>query len=287
MLFIGPQGTGKRLTATELAKALNCETHPSKGTDSCDRCSACERIGKKIYPDVCWINFETQASLMEASPEKQINLRIETVRSIQKELGRKSLEGRWKAAIVEPAELLTQEASNAMLKLLEEPPPKTLLILLSTQLEGVLPTLRSRCQTFRFNPLPESVVEQILQERMGMPHGESRLWARMAEGSVAYAILCKEISQMDSLPETAKPLEILNWIEGWSGPSTDKRERAESWLKYRLLETWHEWRKNRSQHEAPRQIRELLTALRHIRQNAHIPLVMETTRLSKLRDGLP
>jgi DNA polymerase-3 subunit delta' len=170
LLFSGPPGVGKKMAALELAKALDCE---AQGEEACDACPSCLQADKGIDPDIQLIDAEYQARLEikdEDATEKELGdfigkqklIHIDTIRHAVGSLARSSLLGGWKTAVLENAHLLKTEAANAMLKSLEEPPPRTLWILVTHQDERLLPTIRSRCHRIRFGPLPPAAVRKIL-----------------------------------------------------------------------------------------------------------------------------
>jgi len=171
LLFSGPPGVGKKMAALELAKALDCE---AQGESACNACPSCLQADKGIDPDIQLIDAEYQAMLkltdeeeeekqgLETLIAKQKLIHIKTIRHAIGILARSSLAGGWKTAIVEDAHQLVPAAANAMLKSLEEPPPRTLWILVTHQDERLLQTIRSRCHRIRFGPLPPAVVRELL-----------------------------------------------------------------------------------------------------------------------------
>ena len=187
LLFFGPDGVGKSLAALETAKALNC--HALKpGPTSCDACANCEAIDRGIHLDVKRVNPSYQAGLLGEEAEKQRNLKVDTIRHLLKDLEKKPMTGPWKVAILEQAHLLVLEAVNALLKMLEEPPPNTLWILVTSQKDKLLPTVASRCHAICFSPLPESVLENLLPKTLPAGEGTVKAVASMAEGSLSRAL---------------------------------------------------------------------------------------------------
>jgi DNA polymerase-3 subunit delta' len=144
MLLHGPDGVGKELFAAVVAAGLLCR-EPSTGQRPCGECPECVLSRAGSHPDLHWLRI----------PEERRTIGVEAVRDACEALGMTSLRGRYRVAIVAPAHLMTASAQNAFLKTLEEPAPRTLLVLVTSRPSGVLPTLRSRCQRIEIpRPLP-------------------------------------------------------------------------------------------------------------------------------------
>jgi DNA polymerase-3 subunit delta' len=151
-LFAGPPGVGKRLFARELAKALLCEGN--QGTlAACDHCTACTLVDANTHPDFFPV----------ARPEDSNELPIEVMREVCRGFALKPSRGRGKVCVLDDADDLNDASANCFLKTLEEPPPRSVFILVGTGSERQLPTIVSRCQVVRFAPLPEQTVIEILQ----------------------------------------------------------------------------------------------------------------------------
>jgi len=177
-LFSGPDGVGKRTTAIELAKAVNCTEEPGAG--QCD-CPVCGKIDSGNHPDV-FVIF----------PEGPLgSIKIGKIRDIIYEASLKPYEGRKRFFIINDAEAMTEEAQNALLKLLEEPPRNHILILTSSNPSGLLPTVLSRCKALKFYNLRREDILLLLKAR-GMEDKEADFLAHMAMGSPARAIAFKE-----------------------------------------------------------------------------------------------
>ena len=173
--FTGPSGIGKLGAARALALGVHCETVPF---EACADCAACRTIAAGTHADVRTIAGP-------AADRRDIS--IDQVRDLQRELGYRSLSTRPKIGIVNDAELLTQQAQNALLKTLEEPTGDTVLILIGVNAASLAPTILSRCQRVTFAPLPDDDVAAIL-ERHGRPHDEAVALAAYAEGSPGRAL---------------------------------------------------------------------------------------------------
>jgi DNA polymerase-3 subunit delta' len=177
-LFAGPAGVGKRLFAQELAKALLCEATPAGRLEACDRCPACLQVEAGTHPD-CF---------QAGRPEERQELPIDTIRELCGRFALKSARGRGKVAILDDADDLNEEAANCFLKTLEEPPPRSVLILVGSSPERQLPTIVSRCQVVRFAPLPEALVAEVLRgQELPEPALIDRL-ARLSGGSPGQAL---------------------------------------------------------------------------------------------------
>jgi DNA polymerase-3 subunit delta' len=175
LLFVGPQGVGKRTFARKLAQALLCEAHPDYELDPCGICPGCVQVAADTHPDFNEV----------ARPEDKHELPIDVIRGLCDQYGLKPARGVRKIAIVNDADDLNTEASNAFLKTLEEPPAGAVLILIGTSAELQLETILSRCQVVRFEPLSEPDVAAVLLERgIASDHDDAARLAALSEGSV-------------------------------------------------------------------------------------------------------
>jgi len=153
-LFAGPRGIGKKMFARELAKALLCEGPSAASLAACDRCPACHLVDADTHPDLQLVS----------RPLDKHEFPVETMRELCTALALKAARGKRRIAIVDDADDFSAEAANCFLKTLEEPPSFSLLILIATDGERQLPTIRSRCQLIPFGSLPDEVVNQALDE---------------------------------------------------------------------------------------------------------------------------
>ncbi len=168
-LFSGPQHTGKIFTASLIASTLLCEN--AGGKKPCNNCNSCSQISKNLHPDVTFVTLQ----------EGKKNITIDQIRDLQHALSLRSFLANYKITIIENAELLNEEAANALLKTLEEPGEKTLFILCTASKEALPQTITSRCQTIQFNLVPQYLIENWLISR-GKSKKEARVIARFSEG---------------------------------------------------------------------------------------------------------
>jgi DNA polymerase III subunit delta' len=172
-LFSGPPGVGKHRTARGMAMALNCV----ESVDSaCGNCLSCRKIQRDIHPDVFTVTL----------PTKKKSIPIDSIRDLERRLAIRAHEGKAKVAIVDPADLMTEPAANALLKTLEEPRAGSFIILVTSKYSSLLPTVRSRCQLVRYKPLLEDIVSGLLTAQ-GVPESESIVIAAMCGGSMDQA----------------------------------------------------------------------------------------------------
>ena len=153
-LFYGPNHIGKSKVAEYFAASLLC-LNKVDGAGPCGECASCQQVSKKIHPDVYWVS--------EAEDKDKIS--INQIRQLQEALILTPLSGNYKIAIIENAENLTIQAANSFLKLLEEAPKNTIIILLARSFHSVLPTIRSRCQNLRFSCPSQEEIQSFLEKR--------------------------------------------------------------------------------------------------------------------------
>src|SRR5437763_12639642 len=175
-LLAGPEGVGKELLARTFAQAANCE-EVDPAVRPCGKCLNCRGIERGNFPDVAFLMPQTELlarSLvgradLEGAPSKEI--RVDAVRARARRLSFAALRGRRKIAIVTPADAMNERAQNTLLKTLEEPPAGTTFLLVSTNPDALLPTIRSRCARVQLGPLPEETLAARLR-REGVAEGE-------------------------------------------------------------------------------------------------------------------
>ena len=191
LLFTGEEGIGKKLFALEVARALNCRS--PKGHEGCGVCSACTRIMKLNYPQredaeewtqIIWTDHPDVGLVV--APKRV--LRVEQMRQIEKEANFRPFEGKARVFLIDEADKLNDASANALLKVLEEPPKTSHLILITARPAMLLPTILSRCQMIRFSPLSPDEIESHLVKNKLVDAKTARLRARAAGGSMGRAL---------------------------------------------------------------------------------------------------
>lgn len=163
-LFVGPAGIGKRTFALQLTQGLLCDRVPEQQLAPCGQCPSCHQVLAGSHPDVEVVSKPADKNFIPVElliGDKEHRMR----QGLLYNISNKPYSGRRKVAILDDADYLNKEGANCLLKTLEEPPPKSILILLGTSEQRQLPTIRSRCQIVRFQPLAESDVAELLLER--------------------------------------------------------------------------------------------------------------------------
>lgn len=192
LLFTGEEGVGKKLFALELAKSLNCQK--PLGVEACDHCSSCLRLSQSKFPDHADEKDRREHLIWSDHPDVALArpfnrlLRIGPMREIEQEANFRPYEGRARFFIIEDADRLNPQSSNALLKTLEEPPRTSHLILITSRPAVLLPTIRSRCQMLRFSPLAHEEIESYLLSGKEVSKADARLLARIARGSIGRAL---------------------------------------------------------------------------------------------------
>jgi DNA polymerase-3 subunit delta' len=230
-LFVGPEGSGKEATALEIARVVNCPR--SETCAAPPFCESCLKMLSFQHPDLCWLG-PAPATISEAAVVELLSAKREncfhqspfaassrisignpddpgplTIRALLRFLRHASFQGRYKVVVITDGHRLTDEAANAILKTLEEPPPASLTFLLTNHRTGLLPTILSRCQQVRFDPYAEDELAQLLTDYRGVPAKTAAGVARAADGNARKAMALLEPQAM-ALQVWAG--ELLDWI---------------------------------------------------------------------------
>ncbi len=224
-LLIGPEGIGRRSLALRFAQALNCTNPPEPG-EYCGECRACRQTLAQTYPDLNVLIPE----------EGHKDILIDQIRELQHTLALAPYVGRYRVALLPDFQQATTEAANAMLKTLEEPANKVILLLTADTLESLLPTIVSRCEVIRLRPASIAATQNYLESKKRLTAVDARLLAHLSGGRIGFAInLADDPKALESRQDhlesflsllTAPRYERFKLAEQLSKPYDQARDRA-------------------------------------------------------------
>ncbi len=254
-LFEGPEGVGKDALAMELAKTLNCETGEM---DPCEQCGSCKQANSLQHPNIRLVfplprgdnetkddgpldkldektmkRIREEISSKARDPYHRINIpraqviKIGSIREVIREDSLSLYQRGYRVIIIMQAEEVGAESANALLKVLEEPGPRTVFVLTTSRRSSLLPTIVSRCQSLRFDLLSEVEIANALVMRHGLPQTDAKLKARLASGSYTKAV---DLLGTDTLEIREEALDVLREIatDNYSQIAARGRKAAES-----------------------------------------------------------
>lgn len=277
-LITGPHSVGKTTLARALAKRLLCLSNDTtvsqpalmgsptlRREPPCGECRACVKTTKGVNPDIMLLEGVPSREFYSkygstapprASDREKRTLLVDQIRDMEKWLSTSPFESRFKIGILRRFEDANEEAQNAFLKTLEEPPSHAVLILTAQDAGLLLPTIVSRCQSLALRPLAVETVERALEEKWNTPPQEAQLLARVSGGRLGWAVRAASTPRL--LETRREALDALSALvrEG----RAERITRAEKLAKQsaelpQLLETWQTWWRDLlmlSQHENAR-----------------------------------
>lgn len=181
----GPQDAGKMMLAEAFATTLLCE---AKGQDACGKCHSCKQAEGKNQPDIIYVTHEKPNTVSVDDIRYQINNDIEI----------KPYASPYKVYIVDDAEKMNVQAQNALLKTIEEPPAYAIILLLTSNAAGFLPTILSRCITLNVKPVQNNKIKDYLMRECGIPDYQADVCVAFAQGNVGKA---KKLASSDDFNE--------------------------------------------------------------------------------------
>jgi DNA polymerase-3 subunit delta' len=236
-LFWGNEGVGKDAMAIEFARALNCLVNQ---VDACGECASCKKFDQLQHPNLSLIfalpvgkseqsgddpikglteeqvsAIQEEMKLKAENPYHRISvpranfIKINSVRHVRRDASLSAFEGGKRVFIISNAEEMNAEASNSLLKTLEEPSSDSVFILTSSQKEQLLPTILSRCQLVQFDPLQESEIRDALVARHNVQLEQASLVARLSNGSYTAAV---EMLAVDMVAQRREAVQFLRLV---------------------------------------------------------------------------
>ena len=186
----GPQLSGKMMIAEAFARALQCE---KEGTDGCGECKSCHQADDHNHPDIIYV-----------SHEKPNNISVDDIRTqLNNDIVIKQYSSKYKIYIVDEAEKMNQQAQNALLKTIEEPPAYAVIMLLTTNADSFLQTIRSRCITLNMKSVKDEVIKAYLMNEKHIPDYQADISVAFAQGIVGKAVKLASSDEFNELKESA------------------------------------------------------------------------------------
>lgn len=197
-IFNGPDQSGKMLLANSFAMALQCEHH---GTEACMECHSCKQALSGNQPDIIYLHHEKPATISVEDIRSQVN----------NDIAIKPYASPYKIYIIDEAEKMTQQAQNALLKTIEEPPAYAVILLLTTNADSFLPTILSRCITLNLKAVPDDDIRSFLIERYQIPDYRADVCTAFAQGNVGKAIQLANSEYFHEIKNSA--LQLLKRVK--------------------------------------------------------------------------
>lgn len=245
-IFAGEPGAGKKLLAKAYAMTLQCEAGK---TDPCMKCDSCKRAASKNHPDIIYLTHE-----------KPNTISVEEVRTqIVEDVAIKPYYGKYKIYIIPDCEKMTAQAQNAILKTIEEPPAYAIFLLITNNIELLLPTIQSRCVRLDVKAVSDALVKEYLMEHLHVPDYQAEVDASFAQGNIGKAEAAATSSDFEALTKralyvlkNAQNMEINELIDVVKELSADKH------IIYDYLDLFQIWYRDVLMFKATREIDNLV-----------------------------
>lgn len=189
-IISGERYCGKEFIANVFAMALQCE---AEGADPCNECHSCKQAASKNHPDIIYLTHDKINTISVDDIRVQVNNTVAV----------KPYSGKYKVYIISESEKMTDGAQNALLKTLEEPPEYVVIILLTDNVNALLPTIQSRCITLEMKPVQDRLVKKFLMEEEKIPDYRAEICAAFARGNIGKAKILARSEEFDKIKEDA------------------------------------------------------------------------------------
>ena len=193
----GERGSGKKLLAKLFAMTLQCEEH---GKDPCNLCHSCVQAQSNNHPDIIWVNHASPNLIKVQEVREQV---VETVEI-------RPYQSPYKVYIIPQADLMNEQAQNAILKSIEEPPEYVVFLLLTDNAEKLLPTIRSRCIMLKLRNIKDELIRKYLAEKLGADEQMAAICAAYAQGNLGKAIALASSDHFNAIRDEV--LHLMNYI---------------------------------------------------------------------------
>lgn len=221
-IFLGPSGVGRKLTALNFAKALNCGADPDGAP--CDACESCKKIDSSNHPDVRLFKPGGKSS----------TIKIEDARRLINDIALKPYEARKKVYILDDAASMNRESANALLKTLEEPPSDSVIILIVEKMSDVLSTISSRSQVVKFYPMKKGDLDKTLVEVYNIAGERAGLLSSLSSGRIGEAL---KLNDDEAFERRSRILD--GFLSGAIFESEFDVSREESIFMLETIATWY------------------------------------------------
>ncbi len=232
-MISGEEGMGKKLMAEAFAKALLCESRQQGEDESCGQCHSCKQVESKNHPDLIYVTHD-----------KPQLISVDEIRSqVVGDVMIRPYQSKYKVYIIDEAELMNEQAQNALLKTIEEPPEYAVILLLTSNEQMMLQTVRSRCIKLSMAPLKNEEILHALTDREHIPQVKAQKILSFARGNLGRA---KDLALSDAFEEKRSTLirilssladsSVYQWTDDIEELSSDKKELASS---FDLMEDWY------------------------------------------------
>ena len=202
-IFNGPDRSGKMMLAEAFAEALLCQ---EEGTEGCHQCRSCKQALNRNHPDIIYVSHEKPNTISVGDIRQQLNGTIDVKPY--------NAESKYKIYIVDEAEKMNEQAQNALLKTLEEPPAYAVILLLTTNADGFLQTIRSRCVTLELTAVADEKIHSLLMRKYQVVDYKAEVCVAFAQGNVGRAIMLAGSQEFNELKDaTIKLVRRISEVE--------------------------------------------------------------------------